>query len=440
MKNTELKEQYSEKIIQEFRIVLDFYRMEYADDPVALFHEFGCLLIQESGEKNGAYTDFAPLASYEYRITKNSVRKPLLQVVDDVKELWQELDADAVFEVVYAIHELCMKNSPQKGRFVLPGEVTGQLVRIIQAERNRDGLDPIASVFDPQYGSGEMLLRAYQDLKPKGNGENEIAVYGIENDERLRLSGQILTYLAGVKIKTPKGEFLREPLRESFDLVLANPPFGNDNVAFDTSAVSAMTGMRRIRGRYHLALAGSLLTLKENGSAAVVVPDSFLFLTRKESVELRKWMMNTFQIEMILSLPEKTFYPSSVVRTSVVILNKPFLRSWQGYTEYVLFYRMEGEPGSTQNEKEYEKLLKIKDDMYRYMDRRPKDPSDANFWFADYRAIEENEWSLLPEHYRPMERRELTFEAPEQLLKELIGDQKKLLDQMYRLLEEVEDL
>ena len=39
------KEKEKDKIVQEFKTIIDFYRMEYSDDLLALFNEFGCLLL-----------------------------------------------------------------------------------------------------------------------------------------------------------------------------------------------------------------------------------------------------------------------------------------------------------------------------------------------------------------------------------------------------------
>lgn len=63
-----------------------------------------------------------------------------------------------------------------------------------------------------------------------------------------------------------------------------------------------------------------LTALDEKGKAVVVVPDSFL--VKAESKSLRKEYLSRNLIEKIISLPDSLFKPHSLIKTSIIVLNK----------------------------------------------------------------------------------------------------------------------
>ena len=67
-----------------------------------------------------------------------------------------------------------------------------------------------------------------------------------------------------------------------------------------------------------MELIRGMLALKYDGRAMLIVPNSFLFANRTESIKVRKWLLQSYSLEAVIALPEDTFLYSGV-RSSVMI-------------------------------------------------------------------------------------------------------------------------
>ena len=79
-----------------------------------------------------------------------------------------------------------------------------------------------------------------------------------------------------------------------------------------------------------MELIRGMLALKYDGKAMLIVPNSFLFANRTESIKVRKWLLQSYSLEAVIALPEDTFLdhcihqyyetlhlkPSIIVRTN----------------------------------------------------------------------------------------------------------------------------
>ncbi|MDY3919103.1 MAG: N-6 DNA methylase [Candidatus Limivivens sp.] len=511
------KEKYAktealEGILREYKTVMDFYRMDYSDDLTALFHDTGYLLLCElseagyfacrsfgreqavedeavsevrkamqsledrSSEEILAYAEslerefqrrteqdprFEKLQDFKIGIRKSSLLRQIFQVLEKLFGLEQKFQEPRVFyEVLRKIHELCANTRNDRSRYVLPERIVEQVARLLEAGMEENGEDRPVSIFDPQYGSGELLLDAGEFFKNAG-------LYGHEEEPGLRLSARILCLVSGAVIREEEEDFPEKEPGRRYQIVLANPPFGRESVPYAPSDLILPGGLRYLKEKYHLCLVRSLQALELNGSAALVVPESFLFSSTKESRAVREWILNTYDVEMILSLPEKTFYPRAAVRTAILLIRNPFMKSgWSERTEQVLFCRLqekenggegeERETGERETAKSLEELLRVQSQRDYYFRRwqeelsrgfenfngirTPENWEFPHFWFADYRTIQDAGWNLLPDYYRPAGRLELRFEDPVQLLRELMEEQEQILKDMRELLEEVQRL
>ena len=61
-----------------------------------------------------------------------------------------------------------------------------------------------------------------------------------------------------------------------------------------------------------MELIRSMQALNFDGKAMLIVPNSFLFANRTESMKVRKWLLQSYSLEAIISLPEDTFMYSGV--------------------------------------------------------------------------------------------------------------------------------
>ena len=150
-----------------------------------------------------------------------------------------------------------------------------------------------------------------------------------------------MSQLSGLEMELHLEDGARADLYESCDLVISNPVYGTDTIK-DEELIDQLPGeLKTVRGRYHMELIRSMQALNFDGKAMLIVPNSFLFANRTESMKVRKWLLQSYSLEAIISLPEDTFMYSGV-RSGVMVFSKPFMSGgWEGHTQRVLYYNLE---------------------------------------------------------------------------------------------------
>jgi len=277
---------------------------------------------------------------------------------------------------------------------------------------------------------------------------------GYEKDEEMWAAAVIMSQLSGLEMELHLEDGARADLYESCDLVISNPVYGTDTIK-DEELIDQLPGeLKTVRGRYHMELIRSMQALNFDGKAMLIVPNSFLFANRTESMKVRKWLLQSYSLEAIISLPEDTFMYSGV-RSSVMVFSKPFMSGgWEGHTQRVLYYNLEKQEDKEKQQKEYERLEEVwsqRDSYYGKWERSRREKTVENrngikvpanwqynsFWFADVDQIEAGKWNLLPENYRPEEQINLEIEDPALLLQEMLKEQEEITKELNELLKEV---
>ena len=88
---------------------------------------------------------------------------------------------------------------------------------------------------------------------------------------------------------------------EKFSVIVMNPPYGGT----ETDSIKA-NFPADLRGSEtaDLFLALILYRLKNNGRAGVIIPDGFLFGTDGAKLEIKKRLLNQFNLHTIIRLPQ----------------------------------------------------------------------------------------------------------------------------------------
>lgn len=277
---------------------------------------------------------------------------------------------------------------------------------------------------------------------------------GYEKDEEMWAAAVIMSQLSGLEMELHLEDGARADLYESCDLVISNPVYGTDTIK-DEELIDQLPGeLKTVRGRYHMELIRSMQALNFDGKAMLIVPNSFLFANRTESMKVRKWLLQSYSLEAIISLPEDTFMYSGV-RSGVMVFSKPFMSGgWEGHTQRVLYYNLEKQEDKEKQQKEYERLEEVwsqRDSYYGKWERSRREKTVENrngikvpanwqynsFWFAGAAGIEAAKWNLLPENYRPEEQINLEIEDPALLLQEMLREQEEITRELKELLKEV---
>jgi type I restriction enzyme M protein len=112
--------------------------------------------------------------------------------------------------------------------------------------------------------------------------------------------------------------------RETFDVVMTNPPFGVDLSPESLAQLGPFTVTSDRRSSVSLeivALDRCLQLLRPGGRLAIVLPDGVL--SNRSTANVREWVRGQAKVRAILSLPVETFSPFGAnIKTSVLVLRK----------------------------------------------------------------------------------------------------------------------
>lgn len=224
----------------------------------------------------------------------------------------------------YLIKQFADEGGTKGGEFYTPEGVVKTLVGIVKPKEGE-------KIYDPTCGSGGMLINStYYIEKHGGNPKNVLL-----NGQEINLSTWAICKMnmlfhdaKGADIK--KGDTIREPkhikggVLETFDVVLANPPFSLKNWGIDEAGSD--TYGRFVYGippkSYgDLAFVEHMIaSLNSKGRMGTVVPHGVLFRGGAEG-KIRTSILNDDLIEAVVGLPSNIFYGTGIP-AALLIINK----------------------------------------------------------------------------------------------------------------------
>lgn len=182
------------------------------------------------------------------------------------------------------------------------------------------------SICDPACGSGGFLIEALK------LGVNSKDLYGMEIDKRMAWVAQMnlqihdglgatVSYLSGDGALGLESELTNKVPKNGFDVIITNPPFGSDFTNQNSLDKFTLGKGRSNRRRGVLFIERCINWIKKGtGYLAIILDDSVLNGSANEDV--RNYILNTCDIEAIISLPESAFKPYASVETSILLLRR----------------------------------------------------------------------------------------------------------------------
>ena len=201
------------------------------------------------------------------------------------------------------------------GQFFTPPKVKQMMIKLIDPQLKTDGT--IEKIFDPAMGTGGFLISSLRHLlqqsKTKGikmnwdfisneglaGREAEPDTYQLAISNMLISSGHMFNVLE-------KGDSIRNPITNKYDIILANPPFGIDGLTYNEILHPLRNEYMPIKSNsaVPLFLQAIIYMLKVNGRCAVVLPNGKeLFNKGNELVAVREYLMKTCDLKEIYYLP-----------------------------------------------------------------------------------------------------------------------------------------
>lgn len=217
--------------------------------------------------------------------------------------------------------------------------------------------------------------------------------------------------------------------KDKYTVVLANPPFTGSIDEGDISASLLKTTKTKKTELLFVALIERILQL--GGRCAVIVPDGLLFGSSNAHKQIRQMIVESNQLEAVVSMPSGVFKPYAGVSTAILLWTKG------GRTEKVWFYDMTADGFSLDDKRNpieqndipdiIEKWGKVKDNIALEPDKREK-------WFwVEKGKIVENGYDLSINKYKVIEHEEVQYEPPKVLLQRLAALEREILKDIEEL-------
>ena len=274
---------------------------------------------------------------------QNKINDPakLFRLIDMVDGThWVMLDADVKGDIYEGLLERNAEDTKSgAGQYFTPRALIRAMVACVRPE-------PGKTIADPACGTGGFFLAANAYLANPDNQAldrdqkaflkhetfhgNEI----VAGTRRLCLMNLLLHgvgEIAGDTTISPTDALISPP-SQTFDYVLANPPFGKkssmsftnadgqqetDDLTYNRQDFWATTSNKQLNFVQHIRT-----MLKTSGRAAVVVPDNVLF-EGGAGETIRRKLLQTTDLHTILRLPTGIFYAQGVKANVIFFDNRP---------------------------------------------------------------------------------------------------------------------
>lgn len=306
-------------------------------------------LLRELGQKKG-------MLGQIFTKAQNKIQDPaklyrLIDMVDDVQ--WVMMGADIKGDIYEGLLEKNAEDTKSgAGQYFTPRALIRAMVECVRPE-------PGKTIADPACGTGGFFLAAYDFLTDPDNYQLDKAqkaylkhdtFHGNEivaNTRRMCLMNMFLHNIGEIDGEgaISPNDALVAPSADTYDYVLANPPFGKkssmsftneegeqetDDLTYNRQDFWATTSNKQLNFVQHIRS-----MLKTTGQAAIVVPDNVLF-EGGAGETIRKKLLENTNLHTILRLPTGIFYAHGVKANVIFFDNRE--ASPNAWTKEVWFY------------------------------------------------------------------------------------------------------
>lgn len=384
-------------------------------------------------------------------IPKPSLLQEAAAILDDMNITAQNRDTQGdIYE--YLLSQL--KTAGKNGQFRTPRHIIRMMVALVDPDINDRICDPACGTAGFLVNAYEHIIRKYTSrdlLQEDVDGETYNLVgdritdpehwkklwtdtfYGYDFDStmiRISLMNMVLHGIRSPNVNLMDTLSKRFEERDRYTVVLANPPFKG---SIDKSDIN--DGLTLSTTKTELLFVERMMQLLEiGGRCGVIVPDGVLFGSSNAHKKLRKMLLETCQVEGVVSMPSGVFRPYAGVSTAVLVFTKG------GTTDKVWFYDMNADGYSLDDKRNFiDGKGDIPDVIDHFRKRRQENPADrkGKFFFVPAAEIIENGYDLTVSRYKEIEYEEVEYEKPEVILQrigEIEGEIQEKVDELKKLL------
>ena len=261
----------------------------------------------------------------------------LRQVISVIDELdLTDYEESHAFGEIYETILKELQSAGSSGEFYTPRAVTDFMAQMIKPQIGE-------KMADFACGTGGFITSWLKELKKKvkTTEDEEMyanSIYGIEKKQfpyMLCITNMLLHDLDVPQVfhdNTLLRDVLDYTEDDQVDVILMNPPYGGSEKTevknhFPSDLASSETA--------DLFMSVIMYRLKENGRAAVILPDGFLFGTDNAKVAIKTKLFSEFNVHTIVRMPGSVFSPYTSITTNILFFDR------NGTTKETWFYRLD---------------------------------------------------------------------------------------------------
>lgn len=255
--------------------------------------------------------------------------RQVLNIIDGVD--FGDYEESHAFGDIYESILKELQSAGSAGEFYTPRAVTDFMAEMIKPQIGE-------SMADFACGTGGFLVSWIKQLQSKVANTDDAealgrSIYGIEKKQFPYMLCVTNMLLHGVDVPRVyhDNSLLKDVLdyteKDQFDVILMNPPYGGSEKNevknhFPEDIASRETA--------DLFMSVIMYRMKENGRAAVVLPDLFLSGTEGTKYNIKRKLCSEFNLHTIIRLPGSVFSPYTDIPTNILFFDKgkPTKETW----------------------------------------------------------------------------------------------------------------
>ncbi|AIT10205.1 DNA methyltransferase [Candidatus Francisella endociliophora] len=275
-------------------------------------------------------------AVFEYIDNRVASGHTLRDVINEIDELNFNKKEDLY--QLSQIYENLLKemgsDGGNSGEFYTPRPLVKAIVDVVNPQAGQ-------TVYDPAAGTCGFLIDAYEHMYSKELSTTQLAFlneetfFGKEKTPLSYVMGMMNMILHGItspninKANTLVKDIRSLEEKDRFDIILANPPFGGKEKAAIQTNFPIKSNATELLFLQHI-----YKSLKLGGRCGVVVPEGVLFQTNNAFKNVKKELLENYNVHTIVSLPAGVFLPYSGVKTNVIFFDR------EGSTTDIFYYEI----------------------------------------------------------------------------------------------------
>jgi len=286
------------------------------------------------------------------------------------------------------------------GQFRTPRHIIDFIVEVVDPKKNE-------TILDPACGTAGFLISAYKHILKQNKEKaltpdeklklmNNLAGYDISPDMvKLALVNMYLHGFPEPKIHEYDSLTSEKRWDETFDVILANPPFMSPSGGIVPHKKFSIQSSRA----EVLFVDYISEHLKINGRAGIIIPEGIIFQSNNAYKNLRKNLIENWGLFAIVSLPSGVFQPYAGVKTSILFLDKEFSK----HTDKIIFVTVDNdgfELGTQRKPIEKNDLPNVISVLHKWKNKQEISAEKNVFSITKKQILENIDYNFTVDRYR----------------------------------------